>query len=159
MVKCINCLVWILGKKVGQLYEIVGQVRVKSRGYGRKWRWNPWRGWEWNNEGGRPRLILRSFRHMWMKNCLNHWKQISKHIFQFLFFPFFWILDKPFITSIWFAWIKLFERYRQSILDLCGLYYACIVVKAMGMKANVDSKNSKRCDGILEQWSLNNDAS
>jgi len=25
------------------------------------------------------------------------------------------------------------------------------VVKAKGMKANVDSKNSKRCDGILEE--------
>jgi len=33
------------------------------------------------------------------------------------------------------------------------------VVKAKGMKANVDSKNSKRCDGILEEWSLNNAAS
>ena len=29
---------------------------------------------------------------MWMKNYLNHWKQISKHIFQFLFFlSFFWL--------------------------------------------------------------------
>jgi len=71
------------------------KVWAESRGYGRKWRWNPWRRWEWNNEGGCPlsnwltMLILRSFRHMWMKNCLNHWKQISKHIFQFLFFPFF----------------------------------------------------------------------
>jgi len=27
---------------------------------------------------------------MWMKNCLNHWKQISKHIFQF-YFPFFFL--------------------------------------------------------------------
>ena len=26
---------------------------------------------------------------MWIKNCLNPWKQISKHSFQFLFFPFF----------------------------------------------------------------------
>jgi len=138
-----NCLVWILEKKVGQLYEKVGQGL----------------GWEWNNEGGCPlsnwltRLILRRFWHMWIKNCLNHWKQISKHIFQFLFFlQFFWILDKPFSTSKWFPWIKLFERYRRPVLDLCGLYYACIVVKAKGMKANVDSKNSK---DVMVFW--NND--
>ena len=61
-------------------------------------------------------------------------------------------MDKPFSTSKWFPWIKLFERYRQSVLDLCGLYYACIVVKAKGMKANVDSKNSK---DVMVFW--NND--
>ena len=34
------------------------------------------------------------------------------------------------------------------------------MTKAKGMKANVDSKkNPKRCDGILEQRSLNNVAS
>jgi len=156
MVKWSNCLVWILEKKVGQLYEIVGQVWAESRGYGRKWRWNPWKGWEWNNEGGCP---LSNWLTRLIKNCLNHQKQISKPIFQFLFFPLFWIMDKPFSMSKWFPWLKLFERYRQTVLDLCGLYYACIVVKAKGMKANVDSKNSKRCGGILEQWSLDNVAS
>jgi len=35
MVKWNNCLVWILEKKVGQLYEIVGQVWAESRRYGR----------------------------------------------------------------------------------------------------------------------------
>jgi len=95
------------------------------------------------------------------KNCLTHWKQISKHIFQFLFLLFFF---QNFGQTL--KYVKMISHDLNFLKDNNNQSWICVgfIRLVLWPRLRVWKqiwilKNPKRCDGILEQRSFNNVAS